>query len=146
RSLKEQLRSLFTTTEMNFLTDRVPFRERVKKGEAIGIPPGFFVDPRLSGAAQPVEVDVGLYRKALAKVGGRFPPESGAVPSETRHAFLVPGRSYVDNKVIDALIGRGLLDEELVAAVLAVDFTTPVYSRDRAGLIRYVPREAEKAK
>jgi hypothetical protein len=146
RSLKEQLRSLFTTVEMNFLSDRVPFTERVKKGQAVEIPPGFFVDARLSGATRPIQVDVGLYRKALAEVGSRFPPGSKEVPSETRHAFLVPGRSYVDNKVIDALIGRGLLDEELVAAVLAVDLTTPVYSRARAGLLRHVPDRARNAK
>src|SRR5262249_20925555 len=59
--------------------------------------------------------------------------------------FLVPARSHIDNRVIDTLLARGLLDEDLVAAVLAVDFTTPVYSRARAGLIRYVPDRAKDA-
>jgi hypothetical protein len=145
RSLKEQLRSLFGTMEMNFVSDRVSFKEREAKGEAVEIPRAFFVDERLAGPGQPVKVGLKLYKEALAAVGSRFPPESGAVPSEPRNAFLVPARSHMDNHVIDTLLARGLLDEELVAAVLAVDFTTPVYSRARAGLIRYVPDRAKDA-
>ena len=51
---------------------------------------------------------------------------------ETRHAFVVPTRSAIDDGAIAGLIRRGLLDDELVADVLAVDFTTPVYSKARA--------------
>jgi hypothetical protein len=145
RSLKEQLRSLFSTMEMNFVSDRVPFRERAAKGEAIEIPRDFFVDARLAGPGEPIKVGLKAYQEALTAAGARFPPGSGKVPSETRHAFLVPARSYIDNRVIDTLVARGLLDEELVAAVLAVDFTMPVYSRARAGLIRYVPDRAADA-
>jgi hypothetical protein len=52
----------------------------------------------------------------------------------------------MDNEVIRSLIAKGLLDDDLVAAVLAVDFTTPVYSKARAGLLKYVPEEAKRAK
>jgi hypothetical protein len=44
--------------------------------------------------------------------------------------------------VIDSLLRQGVLDEELLADVLAVDMTTPVYSPERASLIRFVPERA----
>lgn len=141
RSLKEQLRSLFTTMEMNLVSDAAPFKQREAGGDSVALPSDFFVDRRLAGGG-PVSVPLKVYRKALADTGSRFPPRTKEESPETRHAFLVPARSLIDNAVLDALIGRGLLDEELVADVLAVDFTTPVFSARRAGLIRYVPDTA----
>jgi len=58
---------------------------------------------------------------------------------------VVPVRSYIDNRVLDGLTARGLLDPELVADVLAVDFTNPFHSAAREGLIRYVPDHAHDA-
>jgi hypothetical protein len=143
RSLKEQLRSLFSTMEMNLVTDRVPFRERAAKGEAIEVPLDFFVDARLAGHKQGVAVAFERYKQALTAVGSHFPAGVKMGSLETRHAFLAPARSYIDNRVLDTLVARGLLDDELIAGVLAVDFTMPVYSRTRAALIRYVPERAK---
>jgi hypothetical protein len=146
RSLEEQLRSLFSTMEMNLVSDTAPFKEQMARGEAIEVPQGFFVDARLAGKGPAVKVDAKRYREALAAAGARFPPEVGEQPSEARHAFLVPGRSFIDNRVLDDLIARGLLDEELVADVLAVDLATPVFSRARAKLIRHVPSQAKDSR
>jgi hypothetical protein len=40
---------------------------------------------------------------------------------------------------VDALIEQGVVDKEFVADVLAVDFTNPVFSKTRCGLLRLVP-------
>jgi hypothetical protein len=143
RRPKELLRSLFTTMEMNLVSDRVPFRERVQRGEAVLVPQDFFVDARLVGGQQGIAVDLKRYQEALTAVGSRFPPGAKDGTPETRHAFVVPARSYIDNRVLDGLIARGLLDEELIAAVLAIDFTTPAYSRPRDRLICYLPDGAK---
>jgi hypothetical protein len=144
-SLKQQLRSLFSTMEMNLVCDTVPFRERERTGKAVEIPQDFFVDARLVGQRQTVPVAIKVYKQGLQKVGSRFAPDETPGLVETRHAFVVPARSYIDNRVIDSLIRQGFLDDGLVAAVLAVDFTTPVYSQPRAALIRYVPDKARNA-
>lgn len=141
--IRAELRSLFATMEMNLVSDAQPYRER--QGGQIALPQAFFVDTRLSGSTAPVRVPQALYARALDRVGSRFAADEAPGLDETRHAFVVPARSRIDNRVIDSLIARGLLDEELVADVLAVDFTTPVYSRARAGLLRYVPARAESA-
>jgi hypothetical protein len=81
----------------------------------------------------------------LQQVGSRFASDETPGLLESHHAFVVPARSYIDNRVIDALITQGVLDNELVADVLAIDFTTPVYSRARASLIAYAPEQARDA-
>jgi hypothetical protein len=144
-TLKEQLRSLFCTMEINLVSDCKPYRERRAAGEAVEIPAEFFVDARLVGKKRTIPVAADVYKAALARVGSRFAPEETPGLVETRHAFFVPARSYIDNKVIDSLIDQKLLDEELVAAVLAVDFTTPIYSRERASLLHYLPAKAADA-
>jgi hypothetical protein len=93
-----------------------------------------------------VRVDVKAYGAALKNVGSRFPPEpSTSTAQDSHHAFLVPTRSFVDNRVVDDLLARGVLDQELVGDVLAVDLTTPVFSRDRVSLMQFFPAAASSA-
>ena len=144
QTLPQQLRSLFSTMEMNLVSDSVPFTEREKRGDAVEIPAGFFVDARLATPDHPVAVSLAVYKDALVRVDSRFPDNTSAT-REARHAFVVPARSFIDGRAIEALIKSGTLDEELVADVLAVDMTNPVYSRRRASLIRFVPTAAAGA-
>jgi hypothetical protein len=146
-NLKHALRSLFATMEMNLVSDSAPLAERA--GAAIAVPAGFFIDPLLAGksggrgrAPAPVAIGESLYRQGLARAGSRFAPDEAHGLPDTHHAFLVPARSALDTAIVDGLTRRGLIDDELVADVLAVDFTTPIYSRYRAGLVRYLPENA----
>jgi hypothetical protein len=142
-TLKHQLRSLITTMEMNLVSDSAPLNDSART--SIEIPQDFFVDARLVGDRRPISVDKAIYGKALAKVGSRF--AEGETPGlvESHHAFVVPARSHIDNRIIDALIMRGVLDDELVADVLAVDFSTPVFSGVRASLFKLLPNQAKDA-
>jgi hypothetical protein len=139
-TVKQQLRSLFGTMEMNLVSDSAPLADPART--VVELPQDFFVDARLVGNRQPVQVSVEIYRKALQRVGSQFAPDETPGLPDSHHAFVVPARSYIDNRVIDALMTQGLLDEELVADVLAIDLTTPVYSISRASLIKYVPEQA----
>ena len=145
QSLKQQLRSLFTPMEMNLVSDRLPLIERERQNGAVEIPQDFFVDSRLMGKRESIPVPLALYKEALTQVGSRFAPGETPGLVETHHAFLVPARSYMDNQLIETLMKQGMLDEELVADVLAVDFTTPVFSPARASLMRFVPDKAKDA-
>jgi len=42
---------------------------------------------------------------------------------------------------MDALIEQGIVDKEFAADVLAVDFTTPIFSKTRCGLLKLVPEK-----
>jgi hypothetical protein len=46
-----------------------------------------------------------------------------------------------DMALTDALVDGGVIDNEFVADVLAIDFTTPFFSRSRCGLLKLVPTE-----
>jgi hypothetical protein len=128
--------------EMNLASDSAPFQDRVRDGSPVELPSTFFVDSRLAGEPTPVRADARAYQRALEQVGSRFPRDAAPGSGETRHAFLVPTRSHADNRIVERLIEKGMLDAELVADVLAIDPTTPVYSRERATLIRFVPDDA----
>ncbi|MFN3428892.1 MAG: hypothetical protein ACK46X_02945 [Candidatus Sericytochromatia bacterium] len=137
QSLQQQLRSLFTPMEINLASDTTPFKTR----SDVALPAAFFLDARLTGPQPGIPVTAAQYRSALAEVGSRFAPDE-ANREETRHAFVVPVRSAIDNMAIDGLVRRGLLDEELIADVLAVDATNPLHSKARASLLRFVPDQA----
>ncbi len=143
QDLRQELRSLFVPMEVNLASDERPFRER--SGGNVQLPTGFFVDERLAGPRRGPTVAAGAFADALRDAGSRFAADEAPGLAETRHAFLVPVRSYVDQKQLDALVGRGVLDEELVADVLAVDLTAPLYSAPRAALLRHVPTNARDA-
>lgn len=142
QDLRQELRSLFVPMEMNLASDVKPFRGRT--GD-VQLAAGFFVDERLTGARKGPAVPATAFGEALRAAGSRFAADEAPGLAETRHAFLVPVRSYVDQRQLDALVARGVLDEELIADVLAVDLTTPLWSAPRAALLRHVPAAARDA-
>lgn len=52
-------------------------------------------------------------------------------------------KAFSDMLAIESLIKQGLIDQEFVSDVLAVDLTNPVFSRSRCGLLRLVPNKAD---
>lgn len=140
---KSQLRSLFFTMEMNLVSDVNPLES---SDNHIQIPISFFVDSRLlTESTNPIQVNKEEYKKLLHKIQSKFAPKETTNQQDSRHPFLVPERSYIDNQVIDRLIQEGIIDEEFVADVLAIDFTTPIYSKKRAALFTHVPEEFDNA-
>jgi hypothetical protein len=55
------------------------------------------------------------------------------------HAWLTPVKADSDVAMIEALVQMGVVDNEFVADVLAVDFTNPLFSTSRCRLLRLVP-------
>ena len=99
------------------------------------IPSAFFVDPRL-GAAD-ISVARPHYDAALQKLRSRLPETPGRVDAD--HGWLTPVKAHSDIVAVDALVEQGTVDKEFVADVLAVDFTNPVFSKTRCGLLKLVP-------
>jgi hypothetical protein len=144
-TLRHQLRSLFAAMEINLIGDNKPFSKRVKDGSAVQLPQEFFVDAALAGKPGRVPVDVKVYQDVVKKVNARLAAKETPGLVETHHAFNVPVRSWIDGVVVSKLLMQGNLDLQLVLSVLAIDFTTPIHSTKRAGLLRYVPEKAQDA-
>ena len=62
----------------------------------------------------------------------------GAAPGDTNFAWFVPEASFIDNDMVETLMQSGALTPEFVAAVLAIDLRTPVFS-DRPALMSFLP-------
>ena len=135
RGMQERLRPLFCPVEVNIESDAHPFDDR---NPSVRIPSGFFVDPRLATAE--IAVRRRDYDAALATLGSRLPETPGR--SDADHGWLTPVKAHSDIVAADALIEQGVIDSELAADVLAVDFTNPAFARTRCGLLKLVPDEA----
>ena len=55
----------------------------------------------------------------------------------------MPEPSFVDNDLVDQALQLGVVTPHFVAAVLAVDVETPVFSGKRAELLKFVPDQFE---
>jgi hypothetical protein len=133
RSMQERLRPLFCPVEINIESDASPFDDRKP---TLRVSPAFFVDPRLAT----VEISVRRqdYEAALAKLNSRLPDTPGR-RTDADHGWLTPVKANSDIVAVDALVEQGIVSAELATAVLAVDFTNPVFSSTRCGLLKLVP-------
>jgi hypothetical protein len=132
RSMQEQLRPLFCPVELNLESDSEPFDDRKAQ---LRIPSAFFSDPRLATAV--ITIQRQHYDAALQKLHSRLPETPGR--TDAGHGWLSPVKAQSDMTAIDALIEQGIVDKEFAADVLAVDFTNPIFSKTRCGLLKLVP-------
>jgi hypothetical protein len=133
-TMQEQLRPLFCPVELNIESDIDPFDDRKP---AVKIPAGFFADPRLGTST--ISISRANYESALKKFRSRMGEPSDR--SDADHAWLTPVKANSDIRIAEALVEMGVVDNEFVADVLAVDFTTPVFSSARCGLLKQVPAQ-----
>ena len=149
------LKPLFCSVELNLQSGRSQSFRRVN-GD-------FFVDRSL-GRGPSIRFDGDEYQKAIqcddgadgpmfsgtcTKPVGQIIPaltfgaeasaKGPAVPAfgiiDTAGSFLVPERSGADMNYIAKLEQEGLIDDELVEAVLGGDFTTPILSKRRCDVL-----------
>jgi hypothetical protein len=134
-SLQEQLRPLFCPVELNLESDLTPLDDKAP----LGIPSAFLIDPRL--AQNSMTINHAQYDEALLALNAAF-PEIRPLRRDGDHGWLTPVKAFSDMRAVESLIKQGLIDQEFVSDVLAVDLTNPVFSRSRCGLLRLVPNQA----
>lgn len=62
---------------------------------------------------------------------------------DTIFAFVYPERSFADNDYVQKLKDAGVVDDEFIKDVLAVDFTNPIWSDARCDLLEFAPEVEE---
>lgn len=142
---RQKLRCVLAPLEMNLEADTVEFDARLQSKEAIEIPAKFFLDERISGPQAPIKVPVDVYSAALKDLGSSFAADETRGLIETDHAFLVPVRSYADERTIDFLLEENRIDESTLFALLYLDSTTPMYSKTRLQLMKFIPNSYSSA-
>ena len=123
---REILRPLFCTQEINI---------GAVNGTPSSVPADFLLDPLVSNFPflQFASADyTSLVSSNGQKVGRTGKPD-------TFFPMAFPHRSSIDSDYVNQLIQLGILDDELAKDVVLVDFTRPIFSDDRCGLLDAVP-------
>ncbi|GIG59910.1 hypothetical protein Lfu02_42820 [Longispora fulva] len=143
------LRQLVTTTTINLASTATQSSGVTKDSPDLVLPVGFWLNndalfdvleiPSQAGAPA---VRAALYVDSLTTFQFRLEEKASGFtqPGDTFFAFVVPEAAYEDLDVVSQLIDTEVLTARFVACALMVDFTNPVFSPDRAHLMRYVPR------
>ena len=130
--IKTLLRPLFCKTEVN-----VDNFSDFKTSKVSRIPGDFWVDPILRGSSVPMGSDV--YEQAILDSEQIVQGVSGENNKDTvfRGAFLE--RSFSDKEYVNELKRAGVIDENFMKNVLLIDFTQPLFSDIRCGLLEFAP-------
>ena len=132
RSMQEQLRPLFCPVELNIVSDPDPSDDQKP---TIQIPQGFFADPRLGELS--ISIPRANYDRAVEQRRLQLPPGR----KDADHPWLTPVKANSDMVMVNSLVEMGVIDNEFVADVLAVDFINPLFSSSRCGLLTLVPEK-----
>jgi hypothetical protein len=136
KGVAELLRPLFCTIDMNLQTGISA------AGPNGGIPPlrsvpgDLLLDPSISpGASRAVSINTADYNTLLTEFGQK----TATGGQDTPFPFIYPERSHQDLAYQAELLAEKLVDDDFVQDVLHVDFTRPIYSEARCGLLQFAP-------
>jgi hypothetical protein len=130
RSLREQLRPVFATQELNLIS------EQSRSGARIRVRADYWVNPTLVGRVEDLTLSRTNYQASLTALGSRFPETNR---QDADHAWLAPVKALADHLAVQKLVQSRLIDREFVSDVLAVDLENPLFSAKRARLLRLLP-------
>jgi hypothetical protein len=134
---QEVLRPLFCTLDMNL-------QSAGSNGVPDQIDSNFFVDPLWRDFSS-VPIDQKAYGAKIGSHGQKvIDSVSGAtLGTDTFFGFTypIPGQQTLD--YVQELLREGIVDDDFVKDVLAIDFTRPVYSTARCDLLQFAPQLSE---
>ena len=125
------LRPLFCSEQVNLDTAGTEV-----DGPVTAIPTDLLLDPSWS-VERGVSLDPAAYEAAVSAAGQTVPGIAGRTDTEFKLVF--PERAGFDVAYVRALVARGLIDEDFAMDVLAIDFTRPLFSDARCGLLAFAP-------
>lgn len=86
---------------------------------------------------QNVRSNIAAYVAAAKKLGISFEPLAGL--NDAKFAWLSPEKSHADLAVTMELLARNLIDKDVLADAMMIDFTTPMFSKARCDLASTIP-------
>jgi len=150
------LRPLFETTEVNLVSagqqsglHPLSGTTQVGPSQTIKIPNSFFLMSAVLGSAGVNEanefqsvaiVQPADYKALIENSGVRITSDlTGRIRGDTHFSWFTPEQGFVASNWIATLIENGVVSKAFVAAVAAADLETPVFSKERAMLLKFVP-------
>jgi hypothetical protein len=160
---KALLQPLFDTTEVNLASAQElsglhplsPGGQTTGPSRPVAPPDSFFLvsgllgkAPNLSGLGIPEASDFGSvvtiqpdeYKALVAGAGLRITrADRSTLPGDANFAWFTPEPGFAALQWINTLVQRTILSPAFVAAALAVDLETPVFSDRRKSLLDFIP-------
>jgi len=93
----------------------------------------------LSGGAS-VRIPAEQYNAAIERAGQRVEALASAGITDTWRRLTYPERSFIDGIISQQLLERGVLNEDILSDILMIDFTRPLISEVRCGLLEEADR------
>lgn len=87
-------------------------------------------------ALSSLKVDAASYVKAIGTIGQKINGQAG----DTIFPMSSPEKSFSDFMIVEELLARGLLDKDVIADTLMVDFTVSTFSKARCDLAETLPK------
>jgi hypothetical protein len=154
RNLPELLRRLIETTTVNFASSQAPSNSTV---DVTALPNDFFLNdsvlrnvlnlsynfPPLALARAPYQNFLTTQQFKLVNRAAANGPPDYSMPGATFFSFFVPVPAYEDTKTIQQLVLQKVISPKFAAAVLMVDFPSPVFSSARSSLSKYANQIAQ---
>jgi hypothetical protein len=140
KGVKELLRPLFCTMDINLQEGMFEARADLMIDLAFANPSQFFADADVFGgigktviAKMSPQNYLTATRALHQRIDATFDDNQSFV--DTPHRFIYPERGALDHQYIFALREKDLVSEDLIRDILFVDFTRPIFSPTRCGLV-----------
>jgi hypothetical protein len=146
-SVADMLKPLFCTVELNIQSSTIS-----TSSPPSSIRADFFFDPFWSKFGS-FPFDTADYTALLESTGqmissnGSTPlkDKSGKTLRDTVFGFSYVERAAADNSYVNKLKSNGVIDDDFIRDVLVIDFTRPIFSKNRCDLVQFAPElPAEK--
>ena len=133
KSIREDLKPLFCTTEINLKSDTEMFVNIMIRD--MSIPSDIFINPLLVESYE-MKLDKSYYTNSLFTLGMMFPEVNRF---DAQFGFHSPVKGYSDLVKIKKLIKNGLITKEFALDILAYDMKNPLFSKKRCSLLKLIP-------
>jgi len=141
------LRQIICTTNVNLTSSATASGSVDASSSDIRLPFSFFANfeaLEVTGV-QPevgvVKIKSAFYLESLKIFDFALKSNKVSIPGDTHFAFFVPEPAFEDTNLLSQMIESEVMSKKLAACLLMTDFSNPIYSRGRACLERYVPKE-----
>lgn len=139
------LRQVVDTTIVNLVSTHKEWSQIGAGGDLDDIAPTFLFDQ--DGFAEvgvvpevpTLHIGRDRYAALVATYDLRVRGEGVDRPGDVPFCFTIPERAFEDTLVIRELVRRQLTSQRFVACLLMVDFPNPLFSPQRAALLRHLP-------
>jgi hypothetical protein len=139
KGLAEVLRPLFCTLDINLQSAGGTSVPTSIRNDAL-LDPAWqsFDSPPINGADYTALV-AQFRQRIAANSGAQRTDASGKAVDDTFFKFTFPKRSSLDGLYVQQLVAQKIVDDDFVKDVLAIDFTRPIFSAARCGLLKFAP-------